>query len=73
MFCQIRQPEQNYLMILETSTSSRMYIPIGYIDKNIIAGNSTLVVSGLSLYHFGVLTSRIHMAWMTVIAGRMGV
>lgn len=71
LFSQIRQPESDYIMIPETSSSNRRYIPIGFMDKNVIASNSTLVATNANLYMFGVLTSNVHMSWMRTICGRL--
>lgn len=71
LFSQIRQPESDYILIPETSSSSRRYIPMGFMDKDIIASNSTLVAAGATLYLFGLLTSNVHMAWMRTVCGRL--
>ena len=71
LFAQIRQPDSNYILIPETSSSSRKYIPIGFMPKEVIASNSTLVATGASIYHFGILTSNVHMAWMRTVCGRL--
>ena len=70
-FMEIKQPESDYLMIPATSSENRKYIPIGYLDKNVVASNSASFVPNATLYHFGVLTSNIHNAWMRVVCGRM--
>lgn len=72
LFSQIRQPKSTYIVIPETTTSNRRYIPMGFFNPNIIAGNSTLIAPDLSLYHFGILISNVHMAWMRTVCGRMG-
>lgn len=65
------QADGNYLAIPEVSSERRQYIPIGFMDCSVIASNKLLIVSGASLYHFGVLTSSVHMAWMRRVAGRL--
>ena len=55
LFSQIRQPEADYILVPETSSSNRRYIPIGFMDKNVIASNSTLVATDATLYMFGIL------------------
>lgn len=72
LFSQIRQPKSTYIVIPETTTSNRRYIPMGFFNPNVIAGNSTLIAPDLSLYHFGILISNVHMAWMRTVCGRMG-
>jgi len=72
LFCQDRQPSTDYLVFPQHSTSSRKYIPIGFIDKNIIVGNACYAISDVSLLNFGILTSNVHMAWTRVVCGRLG-
>ncbi len=72
LFGEIRQPEKSYLLIPGTSTSSRRYIPIGMVRPQVIVSNAAMSVPGASPYHFGVVTSEMHMAWMRTVAGRLG-
>ena len=71
-FMEIKQPDTDYLLIPATSSDRRKYIPIGYLDKNYIASNAASFVPAANLYHFGILTSNVHMAWMRVVSGRLG-
>jgi len=71
LFSQIRQPKTNYLLVPETSSENRFYIPIGFLPPDYIASNATLVAENAALYHFGVLTSNMHMAWMRTVCGRL--
>lgn len=71
LFGEIRQPDSEYILIPAHSSENRRYIPIGYVDSDVICGNANLLISNASLYHFGVLTSNIHNAWMRVICGRI--
>ena len=71
LFAEIRQPNTNYLAIPTVSSEKRKYIPIAYLLKNIIASNQIYVVPNASIYHFGVLTSNVHMAWMRAVCGRL--
>ena len=70
-FMEIKQPNSDYLMIPATSSENRRYIPIGYLDKNVVASNAASFVPDATMYHFGVLTSNIHMAWMRAVCGRL--
>ena len=70
-FMEIKQPDSDFLMIPATSSENRRYIPIGYLDKNVVASNAASFVPDASLYHFGVLTSNVHMAWMRAVCGRL--
>ncbi len=49
----------------------RRYIPIGFVDPSIIASGSALILPGATMYHFGILCSAMHNAWMRTVAGRM--
>ena len=64
-------PERPYLVIPNTSSERRDYIPIGWIDPSIVPNQKLRVLLDASLWEFGVLTSRMHMAWMRQITGRM--
>ena len=71
LFGEIRQPKTDYLLIPRVSSERRKYIPIGFLDKNVIAGDSTLVIPNAKLYEFGVVTSTMHMAWVRYVCGRL--
>lgn len=71
LFTQIRQPDSNYLVVPAMSSGKRKYVPIGFIDKNVIASNQLYIVPTNSLYLFGLLTSETHMAWMRTVCGRL--
>ncbi|TSC76025.1 MAG: DNA methyltransferase [Parcubacteria group bacterium Gr01-1014_31] len=64
-------PDGDYLVIPKVSSERRQYIPIGFMGKDTLAGDAVFIVSGAGLYHFGVLESRMHMAWMRTVAGRL--
>ena len=72
LFSQIRQPNTTYLAVPEVSGESRRYIPLAFLDKDVIASNKLYMIPGADLYMFGVLESNIHMAWMRTVAGRLG-
>ncbi len=71
LFGENRQPQSKYLLIPGVSSERRAYIPIGFLPPSIIASNLVNVVPDAKLYHFGVLTSQMHMAWMRYTAGRL--
>jgi len=70
LFAEDRQPSSFYLLFPRTSSSKRKYIPIGFLSPEVIAGD-TIIVPEASIYHFGILTSNVHMAWMRAFCGRM--
>ena len=71
LFFSTPQTDSSYLCIPEVSSERRRYIPIGFMDKSVIASNKLLIVPDATLYHFGVLTSNVHMAWTRTVCGRM--
>lgn len=71
LFGEIRQPDTPYLLIPKVSSETRSYIPIGFMMPVDIASGSTLIVPGATNYHFGVLSSAMHNAWMRCVGGRM--
>jgi type I restriction-modification system DNA methylase subunit len=71
LFGEIRQPDTNYLVFPRHSSQNRRYVPIGYMESNIICGDANLLIPSASLYNFGVLMSNVHNSWMRVFAGRI--
>ena len=71
LFCQIAQPNSDYLLIPRVSSERRKFIPIGYINENIIANDQVLTVPNTTLFHFGILTSSMHMSWVKTLCGRL--
>ncbi len=71
LFGEIRQPDSDYLLIPGVSSELREYIPIGFMKKDVVASNLAYTVPNATLYHFGVLTSQMHMAWMRAVCGRL--
>jgi hypothetical protein len=70
-FGQDRQPNSDYLAVPEVSSERRVYIPIGFISKEVIASNKVQMVPNATPYLFGVLTSAMHMTWMRYTCGRL--
>lgn len=62
---------KRYLAIPTTSSERRYYIPMGFLDDSVIPGDGMRIIPDADLYHFGVLTSRIHMAWVRAVTGRL--
>jgi hypothetical protein len=71
LFTENRQPINNYILIPRHSSENRKYIPIGFFNKNCIAADSCLTIPNGTLFHFGVLTSVMHMAWVKTTCGRI--
>ena len=62
---------KRYIAIPEVSSENREYIPMGWLDDSVIPGKGLRIIPDATLYHFGILTSRVHMAWMRRVGGRM--
>jgi hypothetical protein len=72
LFTENRQPKAGeYLAIPRTSSENRKFLPIGYLAANVIAANDLQIVPNATLYHFGVLCSTAHNAWMRAVCGRL--
>jgi hypothetical protein len=71
LFGEIRQPRSQYLLIPSVSSETRKYVPIGFMPKSVIASNLVLFVPDATLYHFGVLSSAMNMAWVRQVCGRL--
>ena len=71
LFFSTPQTDATYLCIPEVSSERRRYIPIGFMSPEIIASNKLLIVPDADMYHFGILTSNVHMAWMRMVSGRL--
>ncbi|MCR4965333.1 MAG: N-6 DNA methylase [Bacteroidales bacterium] len=61
----------DYVAIPKVSSENRRYIPIDYLSKEIIPGDKLFVMQQITQYHFGVLTSNVHMCWMRAVCGRL--
>lgn len=64
-------PQSNYLVIPNSSSEKRFYIPIGFMQANTISSNAVQIIPDATLYHLGILTSNVHMAWMRLVCGRL--
>ena len=69
-FRDINNPD-SYILVPSVSSERRDYVPMGLMDKDTICSNLALMIPDATLYHFGVLESRMHMAWMRAVCGRL--
>lgn len=69
-FREINNPD-TFIVVPAVSSERRRYVPIGFLNKDTIATNLVITIPNASLYHFGVLTSNVHMAWMRAVCGRL--
>jgi len=71
LFGEIRQPNSQFILIPLHSSENRRYIPIAYLPPNFITHNSCAFIEDARLYHFGIITSSMHMAWVSQVCGRL--
>ncbi len=71
LFGEIRQPDSDYILIPNLSSGLRKYIPIGFKSKQVIASNLVLIIPDSKLFHFGILTSIMHMVWVRYTCGML--
>lgn len=69
-FREINNPD-TFIVVPAVSSERRKYVPIGFLDKETIATNLVITIPDATLYHFGILTSNVHMAWMRAVCGRL--
>ena len=66
-----RNDPERFIVVPVVSSERRRYIPIGFMSKGTITTTQVQIIPDATLFHFGVLTSLVHMAWMRVVAGRL--
>jgi hypothetical protein len=70
-FAFVSHEETDYIIIPSVSSERRKYIPMGFMSAQEIASNLCLIIPNAKLFHFGVLSSEMHMAWVSAIGGRL--
>ena len=71
LFGEDRQPKTRYLLIPGVSSERRKYVPLGFLPPEVIASNLVNVVDGGTVYHLGIISSTMHMAWLRQVGGRL--
>ena len=71
LFQAIAQPTTDYLAIPRISSERRKYVPVGFMTPDIIVSDDVQYVQDATIYHFGVLISSVHMAWLKTVCGRL--
>ena len=71
LFQEIRHPDSEYIIIPCHSSENRRYVPFGFVSPDIVVNNAVQIIPDASRYHFGILTSNVHMAWMRAVCGRI--
>ncbi len=64
-------PKEQSILVPQTSSERRKYIPMGFLDADVLCSNAARVIASSSLYHYGVLQSQFHNAWMRIVSGRL--
>ena len=70
-FQEVRQPDTEFIIVPRVSSENRRYVPMGFMTPDNIVNDSVQIIPDASLYHFGVLESNVHMAWMRAVCGRL--
>ena len=70
LFRETKNPD-TFIVVPATSSERRRYVPIGFLNAETIATNAAIIIPDATLYHFGVLMSNVHMAWMRAVCGRL--
>ncbi|MBQ7475930.1 MAG: hypothetical protein IJT06_00875 [Selenomonadaceae bacterium] len=71
LFGFISQPKTNYILVPSVSSEKRKYIPMGFVSPEIICTNLNLMIPDAEVWHFGILTSSVHMIWTKTVCGRL--
>ena len=71
LFDEPRCSEHDYIVVPEVSSEKRKYVPMGFMSKDVICSNLIKFIPSATLYHFGILESNVHMAWMRAVCGRL--
>jgi hypothetical protein len=71
LFRQVTQPKSDFLLIPRTTSENRNYIPIGFFSKDYIVSDTCQSIPDANLFHFGIITSVMHMAWVKTVCGRL--
>lgn len=64
-------PDSTYILVPKVSSENRRYIPMGFISPETLCSDLVFIIPNADIYHFGILTSNVHMTWMRAVAGRL--
>ena len=64
-------PKDTYILLPKVSSEQRKYIPMGFMPPEVLSSDLVFIIPDASIYHFGILTSNVHMAWMRAVCGRL--
>ena len=64
-------PNSTFILVPKVSSEKREYVPMGFLTPDILCSDLVFIIPNAEIYHFGILTSKVHMAWMRAVAGRL--
>ena len=64
-------PDTNFIIVPKVSSEKRRYVPMGFMSPDVFASDLVFLIPDATLYHFGILESNVHMAWMRAVCGRL--
>ena len=64
-------PSTNFIIVPKVSSEKRRYVPMGFMSPDVLASDLVFLIPKATLYHFGILESSVHMAWMRAVCGRL--
>ena len=70
LFREINNPA-SFILVPKVSSERRKYVPMGFLDGETISTDLNFIIPDATIYHFGILTSNVHMAWMRAVCGRL--
>ena len=71
LFGELRQPSTDYLLVPAHTSETRRFIPLGYMTPDVICGNANFAIPNAGIFHFGILSSTMHNAWVRYTCGRL--
>lgn len=71
LFCQIAQPTDSYIAVPRHSSEKRSYLPIAFVQPEVIASDALLTIPNADIFHFAVMNSSMHNAWIRTVCGRL--
>lgn len=70
-YFQAQAPSGRSIVFSAISSGNRRYVPMAFLDEIMVLPNTIFFIDDANIYHFGVLMSNVHMAWMRTICGRL--
>ena len=71
LFQEVRHPDSEYIIIPRHSSENRRYIPFGFLSSDIVVNDAVQIIPNAELYHFAIMMSNVHMAWVRAVCGRI--